>query len=211
MCYSAEASLGVSGILLGIGSLSISKVKQRSQYFLASIPLFFALQQLSEGLLWLSLQNRFQGVSSQILILIFVIFGQTFWPIWIPISALMIEENGKRKKVIFYCFIIGVLISAFLLFHTFKTSPKAIIEEHHINYIFNYPPLLQTKFNLVYLIPTVISLIASSFKKINTLGILLLASYLISELFFYQYVFSIWCFFAAILSLYISTIVGKLE
>ncbi|HNM73705.1 MAG TPA: hypothetical protein PKM66_11720, partial [Nitrosomonas sp.] len=57
MCFSAEASFIVSGTLSIIGISAIRQIKARKDIFVASIPLIFALQQLTEGLLWVVLQN----------------------------------------------------------------------------------------------------------------------------------------------------------
>ena len=55
MCFSASASFGAGIVLSSIGIATITKTQSRSQLSLAFIPLIFAVQQFSEGFLWLSL------------------------------------------------------------------------------------------------------------------------------------------------------------
>ena len=54
MCFSATASFGASAVLGVIGVAAVAKAKTKPQRLFASIPLVFAVQQLSEGFLWLS-------------------------------------------------------------------------------------------------------------------------------------------------------------
>jgi len=80
MCFSATASFGASGVIFVIGAASISRVTKPGQLMLASTPILFSLQQLSEGILWLSLSRPDAVPYQQIAMYIFVIFGQMVWP-----------------------------------------------------------------------------------------------------------------------------------
>ena len=55
MCFSANASFGAGVVLTIIGVAAIKKVQHPSQILFASIPLLFAVQQISEGILWITL------------------------------------------------------------------------------------------------------------------------------------------------------------
>ncbi|WP_074903317.1 DUF6629 family protein [Nitrosomonas communis] len=57
MCFSAGASFIASGALSIISVSAIRKVKNRKDIFIAFIPLIFAFQQFTEGLLWVALGN----------------------------------------------------------------------------------------------------------------------------------------------------------
>ena len=50
MCFSTEASFIGGAIIVAIGVATIRKVHKPSQVVFASIPLFFGLQQIAEGL-----------------------------------------------------------------------------------------------------------------------------------------------------------------
>ena len=51
MCFSATASFSVGALLIGIGALTLKTAKHRREWPLAAIPLLFAIQQLSEGVI----------------------------------------------------------------------------------------------------------------------------------------------------------------
>ena len=54
MCFSATASFSVGAILLGLGTLTLKAARRPPELVLAAIPLLFAIQQLSEGVIWLT-------------------------------------------------------------------------------------------------------------------------------------------------------------
>lgn len=57
MCFSASASFGAGVVLSTIGIITFKKTEAKSQLVFASIPFIFAVQQISEGFLWLALAN----------------------------------------------------------------------------------------------------------------------------------------------------------
>jgi hypothetical protein len=203
MCFSATASFTTSGVLFITGVASLSKVGNRSQVMLASTPLLFGVQQLSEGLLWLNLADGDSYSHEHILTYFFVIFGQLVWPIWVPLANLKLEKQYARRKILAITVGLGSIISSYLAYQMLTNPVRAEIREHHIKYVFDYSGSLVENFNLTYLIPTVFSHFVSSIKKIQILGGFTLLAFLISKIYFTNYIFSVWCFFAAILSAWI--------
>ena len=57
MCFSAEASFAGRIIISAIGVATVTKVHKSSQIVFASIPLFFGVQQMVEGTLWLTIPS----------------------------------------------------------------------------------------------------------------------------------------------------------
>jgi hypothetical protein len=57
MCFSAGASFAGGIIITGIGVATIREVHKPSQMVFASIPVFFGVQQVMEGCLWLTLPD----------------------------------------------------------------------------------------------------------------------------------------------------------
>ena len=54
MCFSATASFSAGVVLLGLGTLTLKSARGRRELPLAAIPLLFAIQQLTEGVIWLT-------------------------------------------------------------------------------------------------------------------------------------------------------------
>jgi len=57
MCFWAGASFGASVVLSIIGTAAIMKARTIPQGLFAGIPVLFSIQQLAEGMLWLSSKN----------------------------------------------------------------------------------------------------------------------------------------------------------
>jgi hypothetical protein len=203
MCFSAEASFGTSGVLFVAGLASLSNVKRSSQVILASTPLIFSVQQLSEGLLWISLHSSQSYFVQHGSMLFFVTVGQIFWPIWVPLSVLVLEKDLFRKKMLKIFLGLGILVSASLLYLTIIYPITAQIMDHHIKYFFDYKTNFYQDFSLFYLVPSVFSNFLSSDEKIRRLGWGTLIAFVISKVLFFNFVFSVWCFFSALISFYI--------
>src|SRR5687767_5665806 len=110
MCFSAGASFGAGIVLTVIGTISIKKAGSSSQLFLAGVPLIFAVQQVSEGFLWLALSNPAYAFLQQFTTYAFLFFAQVVWPLWIPLSMMMAEENKKRRKILTILVGVGVFV-----------------------------------------------------------------------------------------------------
>lgn len=200
MCFSAGASFGASALLL-VGSVAIiKKTKQPNQLMFAAIPLIFSIQQFTEGFVWLSFQNpgylSLRFVSSHI----FLFIALVVWPIWVPVSILKLEENPNRKKILTAMSVIGSMISAFLIYSLVFEGYEPKVFAYHIQYYhlstIKFIPLS----GLIYFIPTVVTPFVSSVKRMKYFGLIMLTSYIVSNLFFRESVISIWCYFAAIMS-----------
>ena len=100
MCFSSSASFSTGAILGVAGLLTITKVKNSDQYIFASIPLFFSIQQFSEGLVWLSLTKSNFAIWESMATNIFLIFAQVVWPIWVPLSIYLLEKDKFTKIIL---------------------------------------------------------------------------------------------------------------
>lgn len=142
MCFSAEASFTAATLLGAISYGTLSEVKSRKETFLAMIPLLFAIQQFSEGLVWYAMNNgMYPTTFSTTAESIFLFFAFIMWPIWIPLSAYMLETIAWRKKVILGALFVGVLfvIGNILML---PSHPMTVsIVSHSLQYAAYSPPL----------------------------------------------------------------------
>lgn len=203
MCFSATASFGASGLLLATGIVTLSQVKHSKQIAFASTPLFFSAQQFSEGLIWQVLPEASLTGCQHISTYVFVTFGQSFWPLWVPFSLLMIEKSPIRKIILSLLFGTGIFVSAYLFKLSLEHKVTAELINHHIFYHFNYGDSRVEKYSWVYLIPAVLPNFVSSLKSVQLMGVLTFFSYMLSRILFSSYVFSTWCFFSALVSVLI--------
>lgn len=203
MCFSATASFGAGGALVLIGAAGLIKVKDRSQLMLAATPVIFGLQQITEGVVWSCIGRSEAQLCQQISTNVFIAVAQILWPVWIPLTAITLEKNALRMKIIWGTLFIGLLIASYLSYRIVFNPFTSIVVNHHIQYQINYERTFLDQWHYLYLVPTVGALIASSRRQVQFLGILFFMAFLFSKMFYDQLVISVWCFFAAIISIYI--------
>ena len=211
MCFSATASFSAGIVLTVIGIATIKKVKNPSHYLFASIPLIFAAQQIVEGFLWITLPNPEYPVVQKGLIYAFLAVAQVIWPVWVPISILMLTPKNDRKiiqKILAGIGIFtGLALTIFLIF--FDASAK--IHGHHVLYNQSYPDAIRYIGVALYLSATILPLYFSTVKNLWMLGLGILIAYIVSFIFFSRYLLSVWCFFAAIISVTVYVIIIKAQ
>ena len=200
MCFSAGASFAGSVVISTIGIATILKVHKPSQIVFACIPLFFGFQQFIEGCLWYSMQHPEYAQYENIFTTTFLIMAQIFWPVMIPLAVLHMEKNKKKKRLLWVFLSLGLTISIFYIYCLLNYTVTPQISGYHIHYIENSPKTLTFIAFLLYLITSITPLFISSIKRTHLLGILMSLSCLITILFFTQYLTSVWCFFAALIS-----------
>jgi hypothetical protein len=210
MCFSATASFSASAILTVCGVKALKSMHQPKQKFLAVIPFVFATQQLIEGILWVGLKKE-QVFLSEVCMYAFLTIAQVLWPFWLPLSFLRLEENEFRKKFLLISFFAGCGASAILAYRLLFLTVDAQIKEHHIYYYIQSSRWMIFASSALYIIATLIPPFVSTVSKSKLLGCFLIFSVLVSKLFFGDYLISVWCFFAAIISVLIILIVNELK
>jgi len=211
MCFSTTASFSAGAILAIAGIASLKKVQIPSQFMFALIPIVFSIQQFTEGFVWIALTNVNYQHWQSIPIYIFVFFAQVLWTFWVPFSFYLIEKNSTRKKILLVLVGIGSLISIYIFYCLLTYKVSAVITPYHIRYIVDFPIphfIIMASF---YFLTIVAPPFVSDLKKAPILGILLFCSFIISKLFFSDIVISVWCFFAALISLFVYIIMKNLK
>ncbi len=200
MCFSATASFGAAIVLSAAGSVAMAKAKTPSQRVFAAIPLLFAVQQVSEGFVWLGLTYPEYKGSLQFATFTFLIFAQIVWTLWIPFSLLLLEQDAWRKKVLRILLVAGVALS---VYHAWGLIVHPITSEAldcHIFYDVEYLRPYKLYSGFAYGVASIVPCFFSSVKRMWWLGAAFLLSYIATQIIYTTYVISVWCFFAALLS-----------
>ncbi|HLV42373.1 MAG TPA: DUF6629 family protein [Brumimicrobium sp.] len=211
MCFSAEASFGAAAILTVIGVATIKKTTHKSQLWFASIPLVFGIQQLAEGVLWLTLPNPEQVGLQIAATYVFIFFAQIIWPFIVPFGVLMLDKKHERKLIQKIVAGVGILVSSTLAYFLIAYDMQANISDHHIAYTQNYPETIYKYGAILYGAATILSLFFSNVKRMWLLGVFIATSYIATLYFYEHHVLSVWCFFSSIISVYIFIIVKGLH
>lgn len=215
MCFSAPVSFGISAALMPVGVVAMNYALHHDRRFLAlaAFPLLFGLQQLSEGVLWLEMAAG-NLMGTQIPALGFLFFAYLFWPFFVPFAANQVETRRQRQRIFRWFAMIGLLfgLSLYLPLLVAPDWLAVSINRHSILY---EPKLIydgvipRTVVRGFYAVIVAVPLLFSTVASLRHFGILTLISVVISALFFVYAFVSIWCFFAAVMSLYIIIILRK--
>lgn len=213
MCFSPQASFAASLFLLIVSVASYFKIKKshnKAQLFLVVISLVFAIQQFCEGFVWLSLLNNYSDVIRNLSVYSFIFFAFIFWPAYTPICMYKLESSLVRQKILKIFSLLGLTTAAVLLERMIYFGVTAQVASCHIMYnseLSQFGSMITLAVMIAYLLATVGALLVSSFPNIAVLGALIGLSYLATYLFYLNFLISVWCFFAAVISLLIYYIV----
>ena len=211
MCFSAGASLTAGVVLTAVGTATLKKVSKPSQVVFASITIFFALQQFAEGVLWLTMTHPgylgLQTITTQI----FIVMAQVIWPAMIPLSVLLLEKDGTRKKIMGALFLAGLYVALSNLYGLVLYPVHADISSRHLVYLNDLHDGFGKAALAMYFGATVIPLLVSGIRRMYILGIIMGLSFMVSAVFYMKCLTSVWCFFAAVISFVIYFIVKDLS
>jgi len=210
MCFSAIASFGASAILAIAGVATLKKVKAPRQLLFALFPIVFSVQQLVEGFVWITLTNANYERWQSIPIYIFVFFAQVLWTTWVPLSFFLIEKNIIRRNILLGLVAIGSGISLFHFYNLIFFKVSASVRPYHIYYDLDFYLRHNLIIDILYLLTIILPPLISSIHRTYILGVLLFLSFLITKLYFSDYLISVWCFFAALISIVVLLIMRDL-
>jgi hypothetical protein len=195
MCFSATASFVTAGVTGVAGIVSMCRANERRELPLAATPLFFAVQQSVEGLLWLTLPVAPDGTTATALAFLFLFFAEAFWPIYAPTAVLLIEPDDRRRRLMLACLAVGAVVGGYLLWWIVSRSHGAAIVDGHIVYVTENKH--SDWLGLAYLVATGLSLLLSSQRTVVALGAIVLVGSTVAYVFYWEAFVSVWCFFAA--------------
>lgn len=205
MCFSAGASFAVGAGLLGPGYYSISQIKSRGMLLFACTPIVFSFHQIAEGFLWLSLKNPDFASWYKPALYGYSFISQPIWPIWAPITMWLMETDQRRKKILYYFLMLGIAASLYMFYCLITYNISAAAEHGHIRYYRDFPYLnIMRPINFITIAVTPF---LSTLRYTKLLAAVMMASLIITYFFFTNYLISVWCFFAAILSLLIILVI----
>ena len=211
MCFSPSVSFGAGIVLSATGITALSFSRTTPQRILSAIPLLFALQQITEGFVWLSLQDAAWAHWQLAATYLFLIFAQIVWPIYVPFSMLLFERNKIRRNAISIMLVAGIALGTYIGISLWMYPPVATIGMSHIHYELPFSLAHKWYYGLLYFIPTILSSLISSQNKLRWLGYLFFISYVFTRLLLHYYVISVWCFFGAAISIVILVIILNLR
>lgn len=202
MCFSAQASFIAGFGLLG-SSIYYLRQKMAPQYrLLKLVPLLFGIQQLCEGVVWLTQEDPQYQLTATIFKYFFLFFAFFLWPFYVPTAMFFVAKN-MHQKIQLFLMGLGFATSSILAWLSYTYGVVCRISCHHVEYFF---PIREHSLDLLvvfYCIATIGSFFFTDNRRITIAGILIGTSAFVSWYIYTAWFTSVWCFFAAALSGYI--------
>lgn len=209
MCFSAPVSFAAAVTLVPLGLYTLRQGWSNDRRFLglATFPLLFGLQQAVEGLVWLNL-GGWHPEWTQASALGFLFFVYLVWPVLVPLAARMVESRPRHRTTLLgvALFAGGTGLAVFLPLALNAGWLEVGIVQRSILY---EPRLLfgeqvsEWASRIGYALVVTLPLLASTVANVRLFGGLVALSLILSALYFDHAFTSVWCFFAALLSIHV--------
>jgi hypothetical protein len=201
MCFSAAADFTGSVVLGAIGVATLTEVKQPREVLLAAMPCLFALHEFIEGFVWLGLD----GTLSQQVVhnagAAYVLYAQGLLPFILPLGVFLIEPTRRQRRRMLGFVILGGVLALYLLWGLIAYPLQISEQAHSILYV--NVITTTTLVAVLYVIATCGSLFFSGFRPLVELAWANLIGLLVVIL-VKRYAFtSVWCAYAAVVSVII--------
>lgn len=200
MCFSATASFTSAALLLGTGAVTLRRARVARERPFAAIPLLFGIQQLTEGVLWLGF-GWDAPMLTTVLTQIYSFFSHVLWPVYVPLAAWALQAPGPRRRALAVIWAGGIAVGTYLLYRMVASPIVARPLGNHIDY--DSPHFYVTIVMTLYLAATTASALLSDHRVMKLFGALTLGSAIAAYLLYARWFISVWCFFAAALSVVI--------
>jgi len=200
MCFSATANFAGSAVLGTIGVATLVEVKQRREVLLAAMPCLFALHQFTEGFVWLGL-DRGLPVMAHDAAAAYVLYAQGLLPVLLPLSVFLIEPTKRKQRQMFGFLALGVLLALYILWGLIAYPLFVSAQAHGI--VYNNVITITTPVAILYVITTCGALFFSGFRSLVLLGWINMIGLLIVMIVRRYEFTSIWCAYAAVVSVII--------
>jgi hypothetical protein len=201
MCFSATADFAGSVVLGAVGVATLREVKNRRELLLAAMPCLFAVHEFIEGFVWLGLDGTVSTRVEHNAGAAYMLFAQGLLPFVLPLSVFLIEPTKRQRRRMLGFVILGGLLALYLAWGLIAYPTAISMQSHsvlYVNVITN-----TTLVAVLYVAATCGSLFFSGFRPLVELAWANLAGLLVVML-VRRYAFtSVWCAYAAVVSVII--------
>ncbi|WP_219924141.1 DUF6629 family protein [Nocardioides campestrisoli] len=196
---SADLTAGVA--LLPVAAVCLHEVRTARELPFASLPLLFALHQLTEALVWHGASDYVSAGVQQAAALIYVLFALPFLPLFVPLAVLLLEPQGRRARVAPFVGL-GAVVAAYLLWAVLDGPVRVREEPHALVYDVDlaYGPMWAVLYVVAVIGPSVLS----GYPSIVAFGLLNLVGLSVVALVYVQAFASLWCVYAALTSVLVA-------
>ncbi len=198
MCFSATASLTSGAAITTLGALTLPMVREPRERPFAALPLLFGIHQILEGIIWLRLDDGQPTSIHDPVVAVWLFMAWTLLPVGVPLAVSWFEPDPRRRQLMLGLAVVGAVVGVYLLALGAIDSTTVWIDQHHLVYGL---PVVAWVAAIPYVAATCGSMLASSHRFVVIFGAVLAASAALTVMVASVAFTSVWCFFAAVLSL----------
>jgi hypothetical protein len=201
MCFSATASFAGSAVIGTIGVATLRHVREPRALLFACVPLLFAVHQFTEGWVWLGLDGRIGKIAFDHVAFLFTLYAQGILPLLMPAAVALMEPPGWRRSVILALTGVGAVVCVWDVTGLIFLPSRCVVVQNSIAYHNHMTGNIWI--SLLYILGTCGSLLLSSHRVVRWYGALNVVVLTITEIVRQHAFASVWCFYAAIMSVMI--------
>ena len=219
MCFSATASFTSATILIPVGAycLRAASRKKPNEIPTALVPFFFGIQQLSEGFVWHGIEHNDNYLIKNGS-LVFLFFALSFWPFWFFFTSSINDPRSKARMIFAVCAFLSIGWFWFMyrpLIENAEVDLQVKVINHSLHYSFapidNLSTFVKNLLRMLYFLCVAVPLILGPGSLGRGYGIVFAAMTIFAAVVFNYAFISVWCFFAAIITIYLARYFYKLE
>jgi hypothetical protein len=203
VCFSPEGDL-VGG--LAVTAIGIDACRhlhgRNNQLLFATLPLVLGLHQLDESLVWWWLEGPVPSVIGKVAMWIYLLIAMVVVPILVPLSIWKLEPTPRRRRMVAPFLGLGVGVAIVLLITMLEGPVSVRLGAHHLAYSIG----LHNGVLIIglYVLATCGSLLGSGYRDIVIFGLANLIAVVVLARLTADGFASLWCFYAAIASGFVS-------
>jgi hypothetical protein len=212
MCFSADASFAAAAVLVPAGVYCTTQAfrKDRRMIPLGLVPLLFAVQQASEGFVWLAMTDGDAARATRPA-QVFLFIAMILWPIWNSLCVQFVRASplvlGTVRLLLLASF--GWVWAFGPVFLDAEHYLRLGLSHHSIRYDYSGLPVYRVMpIEMVRVLYTASlclpwAIVWHNETHIRVLGVLFGVATVVTLLFYSHAFASVWCFFAAAISAYL--------
>ena len=114
--------------------MTVKRAERKAELPFAAIPLIFGVQQILEGIIWLTF--RFDTpLLNTVMTNAYSLFSHVLWPIYVPFTVLALEPVPWRRKALYAFLAIGTAAGLYLLINMVRFPITSQLAGAHIEYV----------------------------------------------------------------------------
>lgn len=194
------ADLVAGAALLPIGALSLRQVREAREIPFAAVPLLLGFHQLVESVVWAGADGSVSSEIAHLAALVYVVIALPLLPTLFPAAVWLIESPARRRLVAPFL-ALGVVVSTYMAWRLWQNGLNVVAHPYGLEYRVGLG--FEEIWTGAYIVATMGACLVSGYRTVVAFGVLNLIGLTVVGLAYAQAFASLWCVYAALVSVLI--------